>query len=151
MKQRRFLRTASLVASVPLFEGLSASDIAHISRLLEPLVVKAGQIVVRRGETATSMFFIVDGTLEVEVEGHRKHLSSEFFGEIALLEAGVRSATIRTLTRCQLLELQSRHFDEIMAASPRIERAVHTVAGQRRERDAQWGHGNGENGGDPTS
>lgn len=148
MKQRRFLRTAGLVASVPLFEGLSASDIAHIARLLEPLVVKAGQVVVRQGDPAASMFFIVAGTLEVEVRGHRKRLSTEFFGEIALLEGGVRTATIRSLSRCQLLELQSRHFEEILAASPRIERAVRTVAGNRRNEDARRSR---ENGDDPAS
>jgi voltage-gated potassium channel len=137
MKQRRFLRTASLVASVPLFEGLNASDIAQISRLLEPLVVKAGQIVVRQGDEATSMFFVADGALEVDVQGHRKRLSTEFFGEIALLEGGMRSATIRSLSRCQLLELQSDQFEELLSASPRIERAVRSVAGKRLERDAR--------------
>jgi voltage-gated potassium channel len=149
MKQRRFLRTASLVSSVPLFEGLSAPDIGQISRLLEPLVVKAGQVVVRQGESAASMFFVANGTLEVDVEGHRERLSTEFFGEIGLLEGGARSATIRSLTRCQLLELQSSHFEELLAASPRIERAVRTVAGERLEADAQRAGGPDGNRDDP--
>lgn len=137
MKQRRFLRTTSLIASVPLFEGLNAPDIAQISRLLEPLVVKAGQVVVRRGEPASSMFFVADGNLEVEIEGHRMRLVTDFFGEIALLERGVRSATIRSLTRCQLLELKASDFEEMLTASPRIERAVRSVAEERREADAR--------------
>jgi voltage-gated potassium channel len=139
MKQRRFLRTTELVASVPLFEGLTAPEIAQISRQLEPLVVQAGQIVVREGQPASSMFFVADGTLEVEIDGRSKRLTTDFFGEIALLHGGLRSATIRTKTRCQLLVLHASHFEELLAASPRIASVVRDVARQRLEADDKRG------------
>jgi len=141
MKQRRFLRTSALVAGVPLFEGLNAPDIAAISRLLEPLVVQAGQVIVRRGDHAASMFFVADGELEVEIEGHHKRLTTAFFGEIALLEGGVRSATIRSRSRCQLLELHAEDFEQLLATSPRIASAVREVAEGRRARDAKLSGG----------
>jgi len=141
MKQRRFLRTSALVASVPLFEGLSAPDIAQISRLLEPIVVMAGQVIVRQGDQAASMFFVADGELEVEIDGHHRRLTTDFFGEIALLEGGVRSATIRSRTRCQLLELKAKNLMAILGASPRIARAVREVAEDRRRRDEQLSRG----------
>jgi len=139
MKQRRFLRTAELVASVPLFEGLTAPEVAQISRQLEPLVVQAGQIVVRKGQPASSMFFVADGALEVEIDGHRERLKTAFFGEIALLHGGLRSATIRTKTRCQLLVLHATHFEELLAANPRIASAVQEVARQRLDADDKRG------------
>lgn len=137
VKQQRFIRTLELVSGVPLFEGLNAHDVARVARLLDPLVVQAGQVVVRQGEEASSMFFIASGELEVEVDGRQERLMSDFFGEIALLEGGTRTATIRTLTRCQLLVLEHGHFEELLAGSPRIERAVRTAARMRRERDAR--------------
>jgi voltage-gated potassium channel len=139
MKQRRFLRTAELVASVPLFEGLTPPEVAQISRQLEPLVVQAGQVVVRKGQPANSMFFVADGGLEVEIDGHRKRLTTDFFGEIALLHGGIRSATIRTKTRCQLLVLHASHFEELLATSPRIASAVQEVARQRLQADDKRG------------
>lgn len=139
MKQRRFLRTAELVASVPLFEALTAPEVAQISHQLEPLVVQAGQIVVRKGQPATSMFFVADGSLEVDIDSHRERLNTAFFGEIALLHGGLRSATIRTKTRCQLLVLHATHFEELLAANPRIASAVQEVARQRLEADEKRG------------
>jgi voltage-gated potassium channel len=139
MKQRRFLRTAELVSGVPLFEGLTAPEIAQISRRLEPVVVNAGQIVVRKGQPASSMFFVADGTLEVEIDGHRERLETDFFGEIALLHGGLRSATIRTKTRCQLLVLHASHFEDLLATSPRIATAVQEMARQRLEADEKRG------------
>ncbi|MDX1644911.1 MAG: cyclic nucleotide-gated ion channel [Thermoanaerobaculia bacterium] len=137
IKQQRFIRTLELVGAVPLFESLNAHDVARVARRLDPLVVQAGQVVVREGEEATSMFFVATGELEVDVRGRRERLASDFFGEIALLEKGTRTATIRTLTRCQLLALEQSHFEELLDENPGIERAVRRAARTRRERDAR--------------
>lgn len=143
VKQQRFIRTLELVSGVPLFESLNAHDVARVARLLDPLVVQAGQVVVRQGEEASSMFFVASGELEVDVDGRRQRLASDFFGEIALLEKGRRTATIRTLSRCQLLALEHGHLEELLEAHPRIERAVRTAAREHRERDARR-RGDGE-------
>jgi voltage-gated potassium channel len=135
LRQRRFLRTAELVTGVPLFAGLSVPDVAQISRMLELLVVQAGQSIVVKGERASSMFFVVEGALELDIDGHREPLRGDFFGEIALLEGGVRSATVRSLTRCQLLELDATHFEQLMAKNSRVESSVRRVAEERRRAD----------------
>ncbi len=108
---------------------------ARVSRLLDPLIVQAGQVVVRQGDDAASMFFVSGGELEVDIDGHRERLKNDFFGEIALLEGGVRSATIRTLTRCQVLVLEQDHFEELLESSPRIDRAVRAIAKRRLQAD----------------
>ncbi len=135
LKQQRLLRIMDLVASVPLFKTLDAHDVARVSRLLDPLIVQAGQVVVRQGDDAASMFFVSGGELEVDIDGHRERLKNDFFGEIALLEGGVRSATIRTLTRCQVLVLEQDHFEELLESSPRIDRAVRAIAKRRLQAD----------------
>ena len=137
LKQRRFLRTTELVSGVPLFSGLNASDVAKVSRVLNPLIVQAGQIVVRQGEDASSMFFVAGGSLEVNIDGHRERLATEFFGEIGLLEGGTRSATIRALTRCQLLVLEQSHFDELLEGNSHLEKAVRRAHCERRAADVR--------------
>jgi len=83
------------------------------------------------------MFFVTEGELEVEVDGFRKRLSADFFGEIALLEDELRSATVRALTRCQLLVLEKVHFQELLASIPRIDRTVKAAANAHRRADGQ--------------
>lgn len=138
LKQRELMGTWNLVAHVPLFESLGAQDIARISRLLEPMVLEAGQIIVKKGEQADAMFFVVSGELEVDLDSHKGQLSKgDFFGEIALLEAGTRSATVRSTTRIQLLALERQHFDDLLASRPEIAQEIHRMAEYRRKLDAE--------------
>ena len=59
--RRDFVVTWSMVARVPLFQGLDASAIAQIMRLLRAQTANAGDIIVRRGDAAQSMYFIATG------------------------------------------------------------------------------------------
>jgi voltage-gated potassium channel len=135
LRQREMLNIARLVRGVPLFSKLNAQNVAQIAQRLHPLVVQAGDTVVSQGEEARGMFFVSEGQLEVEVGEHRETLHTDFFGEIALLEGGVRSATIRALTRCRLLVLEQVHFDELLATDHRIDEAVRAIALVRKAAD----------------
>src|SRR5262249_54792550 len=61
IRKRDFVVTWQTVAHVPLFGGLDASRIAEIARLLKSQVVPAQFVVVRRGDPADAMFFIMTG------------------------------------------------------------------------------------------
>ena len=87
------------------------------------------------------MFFVAGGELEVEVDGRRQRLATEFFGEIALLHGGTRSATVRAITRCQLLVLEHSDFEALLESSSRIDRSVRAAANERREADERRRNG----------
>src|SRR5258707_14970236 len=70
IRRRDFVVTWNSVAKVPLFSGLDAASIASIARLLKPEIAPAHYAVVRRGEPATAMFFIMSGEVEVDVQPH---------------------------------------------------------------------------------
>ncbi len=131
IKQREFIVTWNLVANVPLFRGLNAEEIAHIARLLLPQIVQPGQLVVRQGDTADRMFFIVSGELEVEINATIAPMQGDFFGEIALLTQGTRSASVRAVTSAQLLVLHAKHFRTILSDNPRIAETINQVAQER--------------------
>jgi voltage-gated potassium channel len=135
IKQREFLVTWNLVAGVPVFSDLHASEIAHIAGLLVPRVAQPGQVVLRRGAKADCMFFVVSGELEVDLGHSRIPLDGDFFGEIALLTAGTRSATVRAVTRAQLLLLHAQHFQTFLQNNPDISETIHRVARERMEFD----------------
>jgi voltage-gated potassium channel len=140
--RRDFIVTWSMVARVPLFAELKASDIADIMRLLRAQQVEAGEIIARRGEGAHSMYFIAAGEVEIELKSKRVRLSvGQFFGEIAALRRARRSATVTAVTRTSLLALNAHDFHALMDREPRIAERVRDVVRNRLGRDVVSPHG----------
>ena len=134
--RRDFVVTWGMVARVPLFNGLDASAIAQIMRLLRAQTANAGDVIVRRGDAAHSMYFIANGEVGVELDGKRVTLGvGHFFGEIAVLRRARRSATVRATTRTNLLVLDAANFHVLMEQEPRIAERVHTVVRDRIGRE----------------
>ena len=134
--RRDFVVTWGMVARVPLFNGLDAAAIAQIMRLLRAQTANAGDVIVRRGDAAHSMYFIANGEVGVELEGKRVTLGvGHFFGEIAVLRRARRSATVRAMARTNLLVLDASDFHLLMEQEPRIAERVHTVVRDRIGRE----------------
>jgi voltage-gated potassium channel len=133
--RRDFVVTWSMVARVPLFAGLSAADIADISRLLRAQTVDAGTMIVRRGESGDSMYFIANGEVEVELPDKRARLGSgDFFGEVAVLGRARRMATVTAVTRTNLLILDAQDLEALMEREKRIAERIHEALRGRESR-----------------
>ena len=86
IRKRDFVVNGKLVSGVLLFKDLDAAQIAEIVSTLTPLAVPANYAVVRVGEEADSMFFIVSGKMGVEMLPKPFGVSEgEFVGEISIL------------------------------------------------------------------
>jgi voltage-gated potassium channel len=132
LRKRDFVVTWQTVAKVPLFVGLDAARIAEIARLLKREIVPAKYAVVRRGEPADAMFFIMAGEVEVDVQPAPRRMGpGQFFGEIALLHDTVRTATVTTVSECELLCLEVADFRRLLDAHPDVRAAITRVAEQR--------------------
>ena len=94
--RREFVVTWAMVARVPLFSNLDAASIAEIMRYLRAQNVPAGEVIVRRGQEAHSMYFIAAGEVEIELAAGNARLGEgKFFGEVAVLKKTRRGATVR--------------------------------------------------------
>jgi voltage-gated potassium channel len=132
IRKRDFVVTWQSVAKVPFFAGLDASRIAEIAGLLKREIVPAHHVVVRRGEPAGAMFFILSGEVEVDVQPSPIRLGrGQYFGEIALLRDTVRTATVTSLSECHLLALDVADFRRLLDAHPDLKAAVMEVADRR--------------------
>lgn len=130
--KRDFVVTWGMVARVPLFHGLDAETIAEIMRFLSSQIAQPGQLIVRRGEAAHSMYFITEG--EVEVVTPRNHVVlgvGDFFGEVALLNNVKRSANVRARSRVSLLVLEKSDVHALMERRPDVARRIIEVAESR--------------------
>jgi voltage-gated potassium channel len=134
--RRDFVVTWSMIARVPLFAELTASDIADIMRLLRAQQVEAGTIIARRGEPAHSMYFVAAGEVEIELKHKRVRLGAgHFFGEVAALRRARRSATSTAVTRTSLLVLDAHDLHALMDREPRIADRIREVVRGRIGRD----------------
>ena len=100
--------------------------------MAETWIVPPKYAVVRHGEPADAMFFVMSGQVEVDVPPHPVRLGpGQFFGEIGLLHDTVRMATVTTITECQLLSLAVADFRRLLEANPSLKAAIAQVAEQR--------------------
>jgi voltage-gated potassium channel len=132
IRRRDFVVTWNTVAKVPLFSGLDAASIASIARLLKPEIAPAHYAIVRRGDPATAMYFIMSGEVEVDVHPNPVRLrAGQFFGEIALLRQTQRSATVTSVTEVQLLALEASDFRNLIDRYPDLKERVSQIAENR--------------------
>jgi voltage-gated potassium channel len=121
VRRRDFVVTWGMLARVPLFSHLNAVEIADIMRLLRAQTIEAGEILVRRGDAATSMYFITAGEVEIELPTQRVRLEDgAFFGEIALLRRADRSGTVTAVRKTKLLALDAQDFHALLARVPAL-------------------------------
>jgi voltage-gated potassium channel len=138
VRRRDFVVTWGMLARVPLFSHLSASEIADIMRLLQAHTIESGEILVRRGDAATSMYFITAGEVEIELPTQRVRLSDgTFFGEIALLHRTKRSGTVTATRKTKLLTLDAQDFHALIERVPALAAHVHRTAKARLADTAQ--------------
>jgi voltage-gated potassium channel len=132
LRRRDFIVTWETVAQVPLFGQLDASRIAAIARLLRPQIIPALHVIVRRGEPADAMYFIMKGEVEIDLYPTPVHLKQgQHFGEIALLKKTNRTATVTTVTECRLLALDAHDFHRLMAQHPDLASAIARITEER--------------------
>ena len=134
IRRRDFVVTWNAVARVPLFAGLDATRIAAIARLLKPQIVPERQAIVRRGEPADAMFFLMDGEVEVEIEPAVRLGKGQFFGEVGLLLDTTRNATVTALHECRLLVLDRADFMRLMAQHPDLKARIEKIAAERMKK-----------------
>jgi voltage-gated potassium channel len=134
--RRDFVVTWGMIAKVPLFAGLEATDIADIMTLLRAQIVEPGAIVVRRGDPAHSMYFIAAGEVAIELPDQTVRLGvGHFFGEVAVLRRARRSATVTALTRANLLVLDGNDLHALMDRDPRVAARMHEMVKNKLGRE----------------
>jgi len=142
IRRRDFVVTWGMLARVPLFSHLSATEISDIMRLLRARTIEQGEILVRRGDAASSMYFITAGEVEIELPSQRVRLADgTFFGEIALLHRTKRSGTVTATRKTKLLALDAQDFHALIDRMPALAAHVHKTAKARQADTAEAAKG----------
>jgi len=88
--------TTELLKQVPLFSDLDNRELDQVADSMKRRQFSAGQEIAREGESGVGFFVIKDGNAKVTVHGdERRRLGpGDYFGEIALIAQGARTATV---------------------------------------------------------
>lgn len=89
--------------------------------------IKASKVLVEQGSSSDELFLLLNGVLVVEVDGEKvaEVGPGAVLGERALLEGGMRTATLRAVTDCKVAVAGVRDVD--------VERLARLAEGHRRE------------------
>jgi uncharacterized membrane protein len=136
---------AEMLAATPLFDDLSPEDVRDLAEHVKPWSFKAGESIVKQGESGDSMFLVKDGVVRVFLNGENGNAEvalrdvsvGQYFGEFSLFDDKPRSAGAIARTDCELLELERDTLREHIMKRPRIAIAVLAeMSGRMRETNA---------------
>jgi signal transduction histidine kinase/RimJ/RimL family protein N-acetyltransferase len=124
---------------VSLFAGLAPGELARIRAVATEAAVAAGTAVMTEGEPGDALYVVLEGDLAVTKRAGATEVQLTIVGpgsvqgEIAVLEGGVRRATVRAVTPARLLRIGRDDLFDVMAREPAIIRSLaSTVAGRLR-------------------
>jgi CRP-like cAMP-binding protein len=115
-----------LLEQVPIFESLSVEEIEELAEATREIDVPAGTELTHEGRYEGYVFVVISGTVGIERDGRLVDRigPGDFFGEIAAVDGGPRTATARSLEDCLLLTVDHEHFYRVLEASPEVRGAV---------------------------
>ncbi len=128
------LEMQQLIETFPMFAQVSEDSQEELLLLFRPKSASPGERVVRAGDRGDGMYFISSGAVEVLLEEENVRLEAgAFFGEMALLSGGRRTADVVAVDFCEFLLLERRDFNMFMARHPALRAAVSNMARERTE------------------
>jgi NTE family protein len=117
------MRTASFLRNVRVLAGLPDELLEHLAGQVTRVHLRAGDWIMRDGDTADSLFIVTSGRVEVVDEGPPEALvrvlrRGDVLGELALLTDDTRSASVRARRDTELLELSREPFEALIQEAP---------------------------------
>jgi len=129
----RTVPTDHELTQVPLFAELSRKQLSLASRLTTPLDLPAGQVLARQGSVGAEFFVVLEGVVEVVRSGDlvATRGAGSPLGEIALLGARPRTATLIAQTPVHARVASQREFSGLLAEVPEISQRLHAIMMER--------------------
>lgn len=121
------------LSGIDLFESLDEGARATIAPWFEVQKTSPGVALIGEGAMGYSLFVLREGTASVTVEGDEVRTlgPGDFFGELALLGRGQRSATVTTTSPATVLVLFGTEFRQLQQEHPEIAARIEAVVAAR--------------------
>ncbi len=129
----------------PVLFGLPEEDLDELAQAAVAHSFPAGAVICQEGELGDALYIIVRGRVEIFKrldDKSERYLHSagtgEFFGEMAIIQQGVRTATVRAVEPTAVLEIGQEPFLAVLGRSPSLGvRILVRLTGRLRDADQQ--------------
>ena len=128
---------------LPLFAGLSETDLSWLVQNAETVAVRAGDLLIEEGTPGDAMYIILDGDFQVTKRSGPQDIAIDVrepgavIGEMSLLDDAPRSASVRATREGRLLKVHHDTFHSLLSASPSAALAIlHTVTSRLRQNES---------------
>lgn len=119
--------------SIDLFSQIPGEDLAQVALISTEEAREHGEEIFAEGESGDALYMVIDG--KVRVHKNDRVIAElgerECFGEMAILDAAPRSATVTAVNDTNLLKISREDFQEIMAEKPEIALGIIKVLTRR--------------------
>jgi NTE family protein len=124
------------LATIPIFRFFTRPELEVAEKLFKELIVQKDDVVVKIGDPGDTFYVVLDGVLEVwdgstppRQTGTLRR--ADYFGEMALLQGGKRTATVKAARRSKLVAVDKAAFDELFLSNPKAIEYFARVLSQR--------------------
>jgi CRP/FNR family cyclic AMP-dependent transcriptional regulator len=119
--------------SIDLFSQIPGEDLAQIALISTEETRDTNEEIFAEGESGDALYLVLDGKVRVHREDRviAELGERECFGEMAILDAAPRSATVTALADTNLLKISREDFQEIMSEKPEIANGIIKVLSRR--------------------
>lgn len=134
-----------LLKKVPFFRELPLQEFRRVSERLRLRTAPTGDRIVTQGRPGSALYLIARGVVRVTrqddgaVHDVATLMAGDFFGEMALLHGGARTATCRAVTPCALYELRRDDLEVVCEVCPEMRQALQEADRVRRDELAALG------------
>jgi CRP/FNR family cyclic AMP-dependent transcriptional regulator len=121
---------------VPLFSGVKEKDLKRLGKRMQERSFNEGEVITTQGETGLGFFVIEDGNATVSRDEQvvRNLGPGDFFGEVALIDEGPRSATVVATSALRCRGMTAWEFKPFVEEHPDVAWALlQTLVGRLRE------------------
>jgi serine/threonine protein phosphatase PrpC/CRP-like cAMP-binding protein len=115
-RARRLALKRDVLLKMPLFQRLNERELLRVMQVVEVVGKKPGEVVVREGERGDELFIVLTGLCQI-TRGETALLTvdeGDHFGEMGLIRAMPRSATVTAVETSELIVLRRADFFEIL-------------------------------------
>ena len=111
-----------LVRGVPLFADLDRRELQGLANSMRERTFKAGQTIAVEGQSGIGFFVIAEGTAHVSQGGEDRATlgPGDYFGEVALIDDGVRTASVTAGSQLKAYGLTSWEFRPLVESNASI-------------------------------
>ena len=117
----------ALLQGLPFFHDLSHEELHSVAQIGEFKSMEEGELVFKQGDPGDALYVVITGRVEIFLIGEddkridlAELADGSYFGDLALIDGQARSASARTIEKCDFFLVARTQFLSLMSGSPRI-------------------------------